>query len=405
MTRWRARLGPLFVAMLGVSCGPPAQPLLVEETSEVVAGDESRPAVALDFPATRRLQLVLPGAAFLRVAPAVLTEQDVRRARVLFRITIETEGERTVVLEETFRFLDANRWHDREVDLTRWSGRRVALVLETGTPERRADILWAERVRAVWGSPEIVSSPGSALVNDLHRAREAVESWASDTAGPLSTSGYEPRRLVSYFVNLLLAGLLGLVVRLVYSRHASSGSRRRAAGNLFPLICMVTVLVLVLVQSSLALSLGLIGALSVVRFRSAIRTPEELGYLLLCISVGVALGADRRLLAAVAVLIVSAFAEAGSRLSPHPAGTRRLQLTLSGSRERFRELGHERGLERLTLLGPELEIQRVDETESRFEARALITSKDAEGPGELPARLIEAFPGLDLSLAEADDAP
>jgi hypothetical protein len=47
--------------------------------------------------------------------------------------------------------------------------------------------------------------------------------------------------------------------------------------------------------------------LSIVRFRAAIKTPEELVYLFFCIGVGLALGAEHRLLTFVAVFIISAF--------------------------------------------------------------------------------------------------
>jgi uncharacterized membrane protein YhiD involved in acid resistance len=55
------------------------------------------------------------------------------------------------------------------------------------------------------------------------------------------------------------------------------------------------------VKSSLALSLGLVGALSIVRFRTPIKEPEELAYLFLAIGLGVGLGADQRIGTIVAV--------------------------------------------------------------------------------------------------------
>ncbi|MFB0923752.1 MAG: DUF4956 domain-containing protein, partial [Vicingaceae bacterium] len=48
-----------------------------------------------------------------------------------------------------------------------------------------------------------------------------------------------------------------------------------------------------MVKSSLALSLGLVGALSIIRFRAAIKEPEELSYLFLSIAVGLGLGANQ----------------------------------------------------------------------------------------------------------------
>ena len=53
-------------------------------------------------------------------------------------------------------------------------------------------------------------------------------------------------------------------------------------------------LIIFVVKSSLALSLGLVGALSIVRFRSAIKEPEELTFLFLNIALGIGFGANAR---------------------------------------------------------------------------------------------------------------
>ena len=63
--------------------------------------------------------------------------------------------------------------------------------------------------------------------------------------------------------------------------------------------------VISIVKSSLALSLGLVGALSIVRFRAAIKEPEELVYLFLAIAIGLGLGADQRTITIVAFLIIA----------------------------------------------------------------------------------------------------
>jgi len=61
-----------------------------------------------------------------------------------------------------------------------------------------------------------------------------------------------------------------------------------------------------IVKSSLALSLGLVGALSIVRFRSAIKEPEELAYLFLTIAMGLGLGAEQRMITIIATVIILA---------------------------------------------------------------------------------------------------
>jgi len=63
-------------------------------------------------------------------------------------------------------------------------------------------------------------------------------------------------------------------------------------------------LIITIVKSSLALSLGLIGALSIVRFRAAIKEPEELVYLFLVIGIGLGLGANQRIVTITASVFI-----------------------------------------------------------------------------------------------------
>ena len=74
----------------------------------------------------------------------------------------------------------------------------------------------------------------------------------------------------------------------------------------FVMMSMTTMFIITVVKSSLALSLGLVGALSIVRFRAAIKEPEELSYLFLTIAIGLGLGADQRLITIVAFIVIVA---------------------------------------------------------------------------------------------------
>lgn len=74
-------------------------------------------------------------------------------------------------------------------------------------------------------------------------------------------------------LSLGLAALLGLVLGEAYFRFGLS-NRRSFARN-FLMLTVTTTLIISIVRSSLALSLGLVGALSIVRFRAAIKEPEE----------------------------------------------------------------------------------------------------------------------------------
>jgi hypothetical protein len=110
----------------------------------------------------------------------------------------------------------------------------------------------------------------------------------------------------NFLVSLLLAALLAFLLGRIYIRWGESLSNRRLLAGNFVLIAVTTTLIITVVKSSLALSLGLVGALSIVRFRAAIKEPEELAYLFLVIAIGLGLGADQRGLTLVAFAVVAA---------------------------------------------------------------------------------------------------
>jgi len=107
--------------------------------------------------------------------------------------------------------------------------------------------------------------------------------------------------LLTFLVNLVLAAALSYWIGKVYEKHGTALSNRRAFAQNFILITLTTMLVISIVKSSLALSLGLIGALSIVRFRAAIKEPQELSYLFLAIAVGLGMGANQQVITIIAI--------------------------------------------------------------------------------------------------------
>ncbi|MDP8259600.1 MAG: DUF4956 domain-containing protein [Candidatus Gygaella obscura] len=95
------------------------------------------------------------------------------------------------------------------------------------------------------------------------------------------------------FINFIFVVLLAYVLRWFYIKYGNSLSNRRLFANIFPILSTTTFLVIFVVKSSLALSLGLVGALSIVRFRTPIKEPEELAYLFMSIAIGLGIGADQ----------------------------------------------------------------------------------------------------------------
>lgn len=100
--------------------------------------------------------------------------------------------------------------------------------------------------------------------------------------------------LVDFIINLILTALLTFLIGLLFDRYSKVLSNRKAMIKTFVLVGMTTMLIISIVKSSVALSLGLVGALSIVRFRTAIKEPEELAYFFMCISIGLGMGANEK---------------------------------------------------------------------------------------------------------------
>lgn len=109
---------------------------------------------------------------------------------------------------------------------------------------------------------------------------------------------------LGFVINLILTAILAWILSRLFVRYGSSLSNRGMFASNFVLLAMTTMLIITIVKSSLALSLGLVGALSIVRFRAAIKEPEELAYLFLAIAIGLGFGADQRLITLSAFAII-----------------------------------------------------------------------------------------------------
>jgi hypothetical protein len=123
----------------------------------------------------------------------------------------------------------------------------------------------------------------------------------------MDISQITPLSLPILLLNLALGTGVSIIVALYYVKFGNSLSNRLHFAAILPLLSLITLLVISIVKSSLALSLGLVGALSIVRFRTAIKDPEELIFLFLAIAIGLGFGADQRIPTLVAVAVIMVF--------------------------------------------------------------------------------------------------
>lgn len=88
-----------------------------------------------------------------------------------------------------------------------------------------------------------------------------------------------------------LAFLLGLFIFLIYKKSYSGVMYSPSFGVTLIALALITTLLILAVSSNVVLSLGMVGALSIVRFRTAIKEPIDIVYLFWAISAGIVLGA------------------------------------------------------------------------------------------------------------------
>ena len=108
----------------------------------------------------------------------------------------------------------------------------------------------------------------------------------------------------NFLIAIFLSILLGYLVREFYIRFSTTLSNKVEFSKTFVILAATTTIVITIVKSSLALSLGLVGALSIVRFRAAIKEPEELVYLFLLIAIGLGCGAGQFFITVIGVSII-----------------------------------------------------------------------------------------------------
>ena len=95
----------------------------------------------------------------------------------------------------------------------------------------------------------------------------------------------------SVIVALLVAALIGTYIFVVYRMVCRKAFYSKSFAISLPVIAMITASIIISIQSSVVISLGMVGALSIVRFRTAVKDPMDLAFLFWTISAGIICGA------------------------------------------------------------------------------------------------------------------
>ncbi len=110
--------------------------------------------------------------------------------------------------------------------------------------------------------------------------------------------------LLDMGIALVLAFLMGVFIFFVYKKSYSGVMYSPSFGVTLVALCLITTLLILTIVSNVVLSLGMVGALSIVRFRTAIKEPMDIAFLFWSIAVGIVLAAGLLPLAVLGSLFI-----------------------------------------------------------------------------------------------------
>lgn len=215
-----------------------------------------------------------------------------------------------------------------------------------------------------------------------------------------------PLSLSLLLLNLLVGVVLALGLRVHFRLFGSTLSNREEFAQVFPFVLLTTILIITVVKSSLALSLGLVGALSIVRFRTPIKEPEELAYLFVAIAMGLGLGANQTVPTVVASVFILAAMAVISRLRKRRAGKNiYLSVDMSGTDAADSAGCLERLNEIILRHSTHSDLRRYDVRPEAVEATYFIDIPTAAGLSALVGDLRQSFPAAGITFLDQSQLP
>ncbi|MBI9009127.1 MAG: DUF4956 domain-containing protein [Tenericutes bacterium] len=110
--------------------------------------------------------------------------------------------------------------------------------------------------------------------------------------------------ITEIILNLLISLLVSLWLLFIYKLSYQSNVYNKSFAVSLPVSALVTTMVIMAVSSNVILSLGMVGALSIVRFRTAIKNPLDTIFMFWAIGIGITVGANTTILAIIASLVI-----------------------------------------------------------------------------------------------------
>ncbi len=211
----------------------------------------------------------------------------------------------------------------------------------------------------------------------------------SDLFSRYSTT-IDPRTLL---VNMVIAVILGYGVSLLYLNTVGRNDKKLA--RLFPVMAAATTLACTLIASSLGIAIGLVGAMSIVRFRNVTPGIEQSAFLFLAISVGLAGGTGHALTGFIALLVIAPILVIRYRNDQQQVTT--VELSIRGERQQVESV-----LTGLPGQIPGLRLASMEQQGNQARYRFTFPSREWSQVLALQ-RQLSGTPQLHISFSERDE--
>lgn len=138
--------------------------------------------------------------------------------------------------------------------------------------------------------------------------------------------------LVDIILSLLVAFLAGLFILLIYRLTLKGVSRSKTFEITVLLVTPISAMIVLTITSNLALSLGMVGALSIIRFRTAIKDASDTAFMFWAVAAGITAGAHFYKITLIGCLFIGAAAFAVAKISDYTSRPYLLVVRAEGSK-------------------------------------------------------------------------
>ncbi len=214
-------------------------------------------------------------------------------------------------------------------------------------------------------------------------------------------------QLLPLLINLILVLIMGQAIAWHYMKFAQVLSNKKKMARIFVFMAATTMMVISVVKVSLALSLGLVGALSIIRFRTPVKEPEELAYLFFAIAVGIGMGADQRIATVIMFVVILAYLafynkRRGGDIGSYLLFNVQAQLGKDGGSGLSPARALDGVLSLARKLSTRISLRRVDSQDDDFNVTLMVDIMDDQQLGGFIEEVQEILPGAAVSVVEGE---